>query len=85
MLIRAATSGDADAIWAIMEPIVRAGERIRCLADMEKEKVLSYWLSAEHEFFSRKTMTRSWALTSCGPTRWSARIRWSPPANEGFR
>jgi hypothetical protein len=47
MLIRAATSGDADAIWAIMEPIVRAGERIRCFADMKKEKVLSYWLSAE--------------------------------------
>ena len=46
MLIRAVTGDGADAIWAIMEPIVRARDRIRCPGDMEKEKALSYWLSA---------------------------------------
>ena len=51
MLIRPATGGDADAIWAIMEPIVRAGETYTLPRDMDKKTALSYWLSAEHEVF----------------------------------
>ncbi len=51
MLIRAAAAGDADAIWAIMEPIVRAGETYTLPRDMGKKNALTYWLSAEHEVF----------------------------------
>jgi ribosomal protein S18 acetylase RimI-like enzyme len=51
MLIRAADKGDADAIWAIMEPIVRAGETYTLPRDVSKEGALAYWLSAEHEVF----------------------------------
>ena len=51
MLIRAAAAGDADAIWAIMEPIVRAGETYTLPRDMDKKSALTYWLSAEHEVF----------------------------------
>jgi L-amino acid N-acyltransferase YncA len=51
MLIRPATDGDADAIWAIMEPIIRAGETYCLPRDMDKESALAYWLSAEREVF----------------------------------
>jgi ribosomal protein S18 acetylase RimI-like enzyme len=51
MLIRAAAAGDADAIWAIMEPIVRAGETYTLPRDIDKKSALKYWLSAEHEVF----------------------------------
>jgi ribosomal protein S18 acetylase RimI-like enzyme len=51
MLIRVADKGDADAIWAIMEPIVRAGETYTLPRDMDKQSALAYWLSTEHEIF----------------------------------
>jgi len=51
MLIRPATDRDTDAIWAIMEPIIRAGETYTLPRDMDKASALAYWLSAEHEVF----------------------------------
>jgi L-amino acid N-acyltransferase YncA len=51
MLIRTAAAADGDAIWKIMEPIVRAGEAYTLPRDMEKENALAYWYSAEHEVF----------------------------------
>ena len=51
MLIRPATSGDGNAIWAIMEPIVRAGETYTLPRDITKASALAYWLSPEHEVF----------------------------------
>ncbi len=51
MLIRPATDRDKDAIWAIMEPIIRAGETYTLQRDMDKASALAYWLSAEHEVF----------------------------------
>jgi L-amino acid N-acyltransferase YncA len=51
MQIRAATNGDANAIWAIMEPIIRAGETYTLPRDMDKESALAYWFSAEREVF----------------------------------
>ncbi len=51
MLIRPAVNGDANAIWAIMEPIIRAGETYTLARDMDKESALAYWLSAEREVF----------------------------------
>ncbi len=51
MLIRPAASGDENAIWAIMEPIIRAGETYSLPRDMDKESALAYWLSAEREVF----------------------------------
>src|SRR5260370_33650979 len=51
MLIRPAADGDANAIWAIMEPIIRAGETYCLPRDMDKESALAYWLSAEREVF----------------------------------
>lgn len=51
MLIRPAGSGDANAIWAIMKPIIRAGETYTLPRDMDKESALAYWFSAEREVF----------------------------------
>ncbi len=51
MLIRPATDGDKNAIWAIMEPIIRAGETYTLPRDMHKESALAYWLSAERAVF----------------------------------
>jgi ribosomal protein S18 acetylase RimI-like enzyme len=51
VLIRPATDGDANAIWAIMEPIIRAAETYTLPRDMDKERALAYWLSPEREVF----------------------------------
>jgi len=51
MLIRIAAAADGDTIWAIMEPILRAGETYTLPPEMDKESALAYWFSAEHEVF----------------------------------
>jgi L-amino acid N-acyltransferase YncA len=51
MLIRPATDADWNAIWAIMEPIIRAGETYPLPRDMDKASALAYWVSAGHEVF----------------------------------
>jgi len=51
MLIRPAGSGDANAIWAIMEPIIRAARNLHPPRDMTKASALAYWLSDEREVF----------------------------------
>jgi ribosomal protein S18 acetylase RimI-like enzyme len=49
--IRPATDGDADAIWAIMEPTIRAGETYTLPREMDKEAALAYWRSPERQVF----------------------------------
>jgi len=51
MLIRLAAAGDDDAIWAIMQPIIRDGETYTLPRDMDKKTALAYWQSADHEVF----------------------------------
>src|SRR5437016_14287834 len=51
MLIRPAANEDANSVWAIMEPIIRAGETYTLPRDMDKESALAYWLSAERAVF----------------------------------
>jgi len=51
MQIRPAISEDSNAIWAIMEPIIRAGETYTLPRDMNKEAALAYWFSTEREVF----------------------------------
>ena len=49
--IRAAAADDADSIWAILEPVIRAGETYTLPRDMSREDALAYWCSAQHEVF----------------------------------
>lgn len=47
--IRAATADDADAIWAILEPVIRAGETYALPRDWSREAALAYWLGSDRE------------------------------------
>ena len=51
MLIRPATDADKNAIWTIMEPILRSGETYTLPRDMDKASALAYWFSGEREVF----------------------------------
>ncbi|MTW17258.1 GNAT family N-acetyltransferase [Rhodoplanes serenus] len=49
MHIRPATPDDHDALWGILEPVIRAGETYPLPRDMTREDALAYWLSPAHE------------------------------------
>jgi ribosomal protein S18 acetylase RimI-like enzyme len=51
MIIRAALAGDADAIWAILEPVIRAGDTYALPSDLSRADALAYWSSPENEVF----------------------------------
>ena len=51
MPIRPASNADREAIWGILEPMIRAGETYTLPRDMTKEQALEYWFSAEKEVF----------------------------------
>ena len=51
MHIRAATENDAGAIWAILEPIIRAGETYTQPRDMDRKNALAFWFSPGHDVF----------------------------------
>lgn len=52
LVIRAATAGDRDAIWAILEPVIRAGETYTLDRDMGEEAALAYWFGADKTVFA---------------------------------
>jgi ribosomal protein S18 acetylase RimI-like enzyme len=49
--IRVATRGDDSAIWAILEPIIRAGETYALPRDWSREATIAWWHAAGHEAF----------------------------------
>ena len=49
--IRAAGAEDGDAIWSIIEPIIRAGDVYTLPNEMSREEALAYWFSEGHEVF----------------------------------
>jgi ribosomal protein S18 acetylase RimI-like enzyme len=51
MHIRPALRSDAGAIWAILEPTIRAGETYTLPLDTNSEDALDYWVSPDHEVF----------------------------------
>lgn len=51
MAIRPATKSDHEAIWAILEPMIRAGETYTLPREMSREEALAYWFSTEKETF----------------------------------
>ena len=51
MNIRPVGSSDADAIWSILEPTIRAGETYTLPREMDREQALAYWLSPDHAVF----------------------------------
>nr|WP_029623305.1 GNAT family N-acetyltransferase [Sphingomonas elodea] len=51
MLIRPAAPQDGGALWAILEPVIRAGETYALDRDMTREAALAYWLGADRATF----------------------------------
>ena len=49
--IRRLQAGDSDAIWAMLEPVIREGESYALPLDSEREAGLAYWLGADHRVF----------------------------------
>ena len=46
-VIRAVSPADHDAIWTILEPVIRAGETLAIPRDMTRQAALSLWLSSD--------------------------------------
>ena len=51
MAIHTATDSDRDAIWAILEPMIRSGETYTLPRDMNKQQAREYWFAADKETF----------------------------------
>jgi L-amino acid N-acyltransferase YncA len=51
MTVRPASLSGADAIWAILEPTIRAGETYTLPRDMGRQQALDYWFSSENAVF----------------------------------
>lgn len=47
----AALPADADSVWAILEPTIRAGDTYTLPRDMPCQKALDYWFAPQHEVF----------------------------------
>jgi len=52
MLIRAVTEEDANNIWAVIEPTIRAGETYALPRDMTKDEALAYWMGPDRSTFA---------------------------------
>ena len=51
MLIRPFEEADADAVWAIVEPIIRGGAEYALDRDMSRDAAMAYWCGADRETF----------------------------------
>lgn len=51
MQVRPAEPRDGDAIWAILEPMIRAGETYTLPRDMGRADALGYWCGPGHAVF----------------------------------
>jgi len=49
--IRPATPADDDALWAILQPVFRAGETYPIARDISRAEALAYWRSPGHAVF----------------------------------
>src|SRR5271167_569503 len=51
MEIRETNASDSDAIWKILEPVIRGGDTYTLPADLTREDALAYWNLPGHEVF----------------------------------
>jgi len=52
LMIRRAVAEDADALWRILEPVIRAGETYTLPRELSRQDVLKYWFSEGNEVFA---------------------------------
>jgi ribosomal protein S18 acetylase RimI-like enzyme len=51
LTIRPAREADDDALWAILAPVIRAGETYPLPRDMSRAEALGYWRQPDHAVF----------------------------------
>ena len=51
LAIRAASMADADVVWRIIEPMIRAGETYALPSEMSREDALAWWFAPSNEVF----------------------------------
>ena len=51
LTVRGARADDADAIWTILEPMIRAGDTYTLPREMSREAALAFWFASGHEVF----------------------------------
>ncbi|MPZ59054.1 MAG: GNAT family N-acetyltransferase [Rhizobiales bacterium] len=51
LTIRPALAADSESIWAVLEPIIRAGETYPLPRDMSRAEALAYWHQPDHAVF----------------------------------
>jgi L-amino acid N-acyltransferase YncA len=51
VIIRPATRADDDALWQILEPVLRAGETMAQPRDISRADALTYWWGPRHAVF----------------------------------
>jgi L-amino acid N-acyltransferase YncA len=51
MIVRPASLSDANAIWTILEPTIRAGETYTLPRTMDRQQALDYWFSTDNTVF----------------------------------
>ncbi len=51
LAIREARLDDADAVWTILEPVIRAGDTYALPRDMNRDDALAYWFATANEVF----------------------------------
>src|SRR5260370_20603602 len=58
MQIRASLPDDADSIWAILEPTIRAGETYTLPRETSRQEAFAYWFAPQHEVFVAQADTQ---------------------------
>jgi ribosomal protein S18 acetylase RimI-like enzyme len=51
VVIRPAAPGDEDALWGIIEPVVRGGNTYALDCDLSRSDALAYWFSDDHKVY----------------------------------
>ena len=51
LIVRRAGSADDAAIWAVLEPVIRAGETYTLPRDWDQQQTLTFWSSPGHTVF----------------------------------
>jgi ribosomal protein S18 acetylase RimI-like enzyme len=51
LAVRPALDSDKEAIWTILEPVIRRGETYTLPRDMTRQQALEFWFAPEHETF----------------------------------
>ncbi|HEY9128059.1 MAG TPA: GNAT family N-acetyltransferase [Acidobacteriaceae bacterium] len=51
MLIRGAVDSDHEVVWAMLEPVIRAGEVFALPREMDRASALAYWFAPTHTVF----------------------------------